>query len=498
MSLYFLVNNLVFTSGMIGGIVSAMAAWLSFDAYRIRPDTAVLSRAIGFVLVAFWQIIHAVNFSNDIVNYICFMLFVVGLGFIASSFLRKSELVSNAIIVIPSFTLIGAYLYSVSTILIGSIVYLSWRQWKREQNVTWLLFSKAFFFIGISSALEIIIQGSSAVTIPVVLHIVANLIGCILLGYWVWQYMQLRIRESIFMGLMGATFILATIVTLAFSTILISRVSNETARSLINNARMLDFVLESLKNEALANTLLASNETGLSQAVERNDFSVLNQIAEKILEERNLGFFTITDMTGDVLVRAHALSRRGDSLAEERSFDEASRGVSFITIENSPVEGLSVRSSVPLMKGNKVIGVLIGGYQLDNAFADKIKRMTGLEMFFYGGDVSVASTAFSSDGTTRLVGNTISDPRIRNLIFDEGKNIVGEIPVYGELFQASYTPLINGDGKIIGALSVAKKQSDVAVIVNSTNRLTLVTVILIILILSFPIYYVTKRFETER
>ncbi|MFA6095613.1 MAG: cache domain-containing protein [Candidatus Paceibacterota bacterium] len=497
MSFYFLLNNLAFAFGMVGTIAFLMASWLSFDAYRIRPDNGVLIRSIGLALCAIWQLIHAMVLGSDILSYLGSIVFIVGLMCIASSFLRKSELAVHAVIVIPAFTLWGGYFQAVAGLLAVAVAYLSYRKWKQEQNRTWLPFSWSFLLVSVIALLSIFSGDVSRPGMISIIRLALELAAFLILGYWVWQYMQLRIRESIVMASVGATFLLATVVTLAFSTILISRVTSETAQNLIVNTKVLNLAITSLEAEALAKAELIAQDAGIIAAISKEDFGTLDVIAEKLLEERELGFLTIAAKNGDIMLRAHAVSRRGDTAASERAFEEALVGIPSVTVEDSVVEGFSIRAGAPVEKGGKIIGVVIAGYPLDNAFADRMKRVTGLEMFIYKGATSVAGTAFASDGMTRLVGVTIGDVSVKESVLEDGKTVTGEMAAYDELFQASYAPLENGDGKAVGIISSAKRQDDIVNIANATNRLTLVTVIGIILILLAPIYSISRRFSPD-
>jgi hypothetical protein len=493
MSSYFFIHNLVFTFGMVGAIVFMASAWLSFDAYRIRHDFAVLARAIGCALISVWHLMNAVTLENDVLSYLAFVVLVVGLVSILSSFLKKSEIVAHAIIIVPAFSLWVRELHFISMALLFAIAYLAWRQGKIEYNRTWRAFTFAFLSMGVSSLVIVISGTTTGSDTMTVLSLVFNAVGSVFVGYWVWQYMQLRIKELIVLGLVSASLLLATLVTLAFSTILINRVTIETSKSLATDVHVFSFMIDTLKDEALVKARFSATDSQVVQALSTKNFSSLNQILERVIEEQGLGLLMVTDMSGEVLVRAHALSRRGDTVSGERVFEEASRGVAFATIEKGLVEGLSIRAGAPIIKDGKVVGVIIAGYPMDNAFADRMKRLTGLELFIYDGAMSVVSTAFASDGVTRLVGSENTDRDVRDTVLGAGKELVDEIQVSGERFHAGYLPLLNADDKVIGMLAVAKHQSDIIAIANATNRLTLITVIVIVLALIAPMYILNKR-----
>jgi hypothetical protein len=478
---------------MFGAIVFLMAAWLSFDAYRLRSDVFILFRTIGFSSCSLWYVFSVLTVGNDLLSFLSVTFLFVGLLAILFSFLKKNELLMHSVIVIPSYSLLSNNLFAVSAILAFIISYLSFRQWKIERNPTWKPFSYSFFLLAISSAAHALVVYGDQVSFFAVAYIFIELVAFIFLGYWIWQYMRLRINESIMMLSVGLTFFLAVVVTLVFSTILIGRVTFETSRNLITDVKILDFAITTMEETSLAKVDLVSKEDDIVTALSSRDFSTLDLLSENFLQKYNLGYLIITDAEGDVLVRAHDLSVRGDSVSTERVFEEVLRKNAFVTIAHSDNEGFSIRAGSPVLEKGEVIGSIIAGYQLDNAFVDRMKRVTGLEMFVYKDDISVAGTAFAVDGTTRLIGSPVSNSFITEEVLQKGSTVTGSIKIYGEPFQAGYSPLMNQDGKIVGMLAAAKYEQDIISIANATNRLTLITVIIILLGLMIPVYMLVKR-----
>ncbi len=496
MSLYFLFNNVHFALEVLGAVSMLMAAWLTADTYSVKKDTLTLARAIGFGLLAIWQIIYAVSLGNDVFSYVGFAAYLIGLALILSSFVKKQALQTLAILVVPAFALWSDTLYAIAFLLAALIAYFSYRRSRDSMDNAQLPLSSAFVFLAIAALLAVFETENQGGTISM-LGMVAEFFGFLALARWVWQYLELRIQESLVIILISTSLFLSTAVTLAFSMILINQVTVETESSLVTDVRVLDLTIQSLKELALAETVLISRDQSLVQAVASGDYAGMVRLSEELMEKSSLGFVTIASEDGSVLVRAHALSRRGDSLLGDRSFEEAINGNPFVTIEDSSVEDFSIRSGAPIISEGAAIGAVIAGYPLDNALVDNIKRVTGLEMFVYEGMVPVAATALAEDGRTRLTGVALSDAEIEKAVIKDGNTITARTELYGEPFHASYLPLANGDGKIVGMISAAKPEQDILDIANSTNRLTLFTVLLITLLSAFPIYFLTKRLGGE-
>ena len=495
MSFSFYIHNAHFALELIGAVVFLMAAWLTFDTYTLRREAATLTRAIGLSFCALFEIIQAVNSGSDILSYLAFALFIIGLLLIALSFVAVRKLAVNAVLVFPAFSAWDSYLHAAVSFLSLVVALASFRHGEREYNKTWRPFSLGFLLLALGLLVSISARGDESSMLYVGGDVVV-LVGLASVARWVWQFLALRIRESLILIFISVSLFLATIVTLAFSTILIGQVTAETNNNLLANARVLDLDVQSLKQEALAKAQLIAQSPDLKTAVSKNDFPSLEQITEGFLESDALGFVTVTDPNGAVLVRANALSRRGDTLVGERTIEEAQQGTSFVTIEESPVEKLSIRAGSPIVVAGKTIGIVIAGYPLDNAFVDNLKRITGLDMFVYEGGTSVAASAFATDGRTRLVGVSAPASALSGTL-QSGGTLTARGMFLGSPYLASYLPLINGDGKTIGMLSSAKSEQDILDIENATNRLTLITIVLIMLILALPLYLLTKRLTAQ-
>ncbi|MEK7530250.1 MAG: cache domain-containing protein [Patescibacteria group bacterium] len=496
MSLYFLFNNIHFALELMGAVAFLMAAWLTFDTYTLRKDGSVLMRSIGFGFFAVWQVVYAVTAGNDILSYIGSVILLIALALIAGSFLKHQELHVQAVIVLPAFSLWSGVIQTAAAMFFFITAYLSYRRSVQEMNVTWRPFYLSFACLGLAAVLSVFVK-ENQIGIIATGQYLFQFVGFALLAWWVWQYLQLRIRESLILIFISAALFLSTVVTLAFSTILISQITEQTQSNLLTDARVLDLAIKSLQEESLAKVEIISLDTGIQEAIQENDFVRLDEVAESFMEEYRLGFLTIADKDGSVLVRAHALSRKGDSLIGERAFEEAIQGKTFVTIENSIVEKLSIRAGAPLVRDGQPMGVVIAGYQLDNALVDRMKRVTGLEMLIYNKNTSVAATALAADGRTRVTGVPVSNSEVEQTVLVDGKSMTAESRFYGAPYQSSFLPLVNGDKKIVGMISAAKPEQDILDIANATNRLTLITIIIIMLALAYPIYFLTRRLTSE-
>jgi hypothetical protein len=493
MSLFLIANNVHFTVELLGALVFFTMAWLAMDAFMASKQVPSLLRVIGFLFIGTWQTIFALVLSSDLVNIIGSFCFIAGILLVIISFLSEPLLSApslSGVLIIPAFATIAPSIHVLAAVLFLVAAFLAYRQFSKGFNRALKFFWIGFLVLAMASLAAFFFEKTSYGNFVVY---VLELISFCFLVLWVWQYLKLRLEESILLIAISLTLFIATIVTLAFSTILISKIEAETRSNLAIDAGVLDLVVGGLAEEAQAKAKLLAAEGGIATALSQNDLVKLETLLTDALDAERLGFLLVTDKSGTVILRAHALSRRGDSIGSERASEEALTGSSFTTIETSPVEKFSIRAAVPLYVKNASVGVLIAGFPLDNVFADRMKKVTGLEMSIYEGDRIAATTALLADGRTRLSGVSIDDHAVKAAVLGNGGPATARVTLRGESFLASYLPIRNGDEKIVGMFSASKSEAEIIALANATNQLTFIVVIALLLVLALPLYFLTRR-----
>ncbi len=477
MSFYFIANNLHFALELVGALVFFVMGWLAVDAYVVNKHYSSFMRVLGFCLIGIWQIIHAFSFGGDVVNFIGLFTYLLGLILLFSGFLTVPRLAAvSAVILIPSFNGTLPFFQVIIAVVLGGIAL--WR---------------GFLFLAVAAAIQVIARAQNSDSMLWYLTHILEAVGFAFFVFWVWQYLRLRVRESLVLIFISMTLFIATVVTLAFSTILISKIEQETRGNLLINAKVFDFSVGKLTEESGAEAKLIAADPVVALGVSVDDVAGLQSKLTQYIESEKLGLLLVTDKSGTVLMRAHSPDERGDSIAKERAVEEALIGNNFSTIEFSPAEKFSVRSSAPIYKDGKVVGTVVAGFPLDNVMVDRIKKITGLDTTLYQADTSIASTALAPDGRSRLTGVALADTGVKQSVLVDGQTATARVVIKNTPFLASYLPIKNGDGVIVGMFSAAKPQADIVEIANSTNRLTLITVTLLLLLLALPLFSLTKR-----
>ena len=503
MSTFFLFNNLHFAIEILGALAFLAVTWLTLDAFLVRRTFSGAARGIGFGLLVVWQVIHAFGFTSDVVVYAGYAVYIAGIVFVLGNLLSEAVVSRpefKAIVILPSLVAIGQLLNIAVAVGFFLIVFVAFLQYKREQKKVLFPFWLGFLFLGLGALAIGFIDPNGFTGLWIGAHIL-QLAGFLALGWWVWKYLELRVREELLLIFVSLTLVMATVVTLTFSSILVTRMENQTKGELLTNTKVLDFTLLRFHDVALAKGRLFAARPEVTKAIRENDFIQLEALTREFSEEERLGFLLVVNSDGIVMLRAHALTRKDDNVSSERAVASALRGEPYVTVETSPAEKFSIRAASPvieLVEGEeKVVGVIVAGFPLDNILADNMKRITGLDMSIFEHDTMVATTYFGPDGRTRGVGIKQTDPHIRRVVLEGGGSVVLRTEIFSRPYIASYLPIKNADGNIVGMLSAAKPQNEILQTAQATNRLTLIAVMVIMVILIMPVYLVTRRLGRE-
>ncbi|GFO65495.1 methyl-accepting chemotaxis protein [Geomonas paludis] len=126
-----------------------------------------------------------------------------------------------------------------------------------------------------------------------------------------------------------------------------------------------------------------------------------------------------------------------------------------------------------------------------NDLTDKMKEIFGGEATIFRGDVRVATTIKKDDGS-RAVGTSLQGAA-REAVMDRAATYVGEAKILGTPHFASYLPLLDNQGKVIGALFVGEKKSQFLAVFDDLKYLSLGISVLLAGLLALVAFLVMHR-----
>ncbi|MDO8601304.1 MAG: cache domain-containing protein [bacterium] len=497
----FWLNNSHFALEFFGAIILFVLAWLALDSYLIKKEFKTLARSLGFLFFAFWLIVNSLNITNDLILSLAVFSYLLGLSLIFLNLYWEKAAPRpefKIVLVLPAVAGVLWWFHIPATILLFLIAILALRRYQAESLKALKPFWMAFFALVVASVLAIF----NAKTVDrgplFILEHIFKLIGFGLLGYWGWQYLKLRIKEEMLLIFVGMALFISVIVTSTFSAILLKNMEEDAKANLISNVRVLNYTLLRMEKESLSNAQLFAKDGEIQDGLSKKDFAKLEEKSQQLMAGKSMDFLTIANETGEVILRAHSATSKGDSIKEEKAGGEALAGNSYATIESTLTESLSIRGAAPIYGlKNNIIGVVVTGFIIDSALADQIKKNTGLEATVYEGDTVQATTIFDPDGRTRNVGAKQTDSNVINKVLKDGQGVVGRTTIFSSPYLAAYFPLKNTEGAIIGMIQASRPQTEIVDTAASANRLTLLVTMIIVVITSMPAYMISKKIVEE-
>jgi len=246
--------------------------------------------------------------------------------------------------------------------------------------------------------------------------------------------------------------------------------------------------------------------------INEDQIDLLKNEYRKVVKSNKLDFFIVTDKRGKVIISMNNPELEGRSLVRDpyvhRALFKGQFNVSteifnaeelekygllnkakIPGIENT--EGLIIRSIFPVINQNEIIvGSMVAGYLLNNnnnIIVEPIKKDTGLVSSVFMGDIRICSNV-PSHGDEYAIGSKF-DPTKAKYVLEEGKDYIGRILVMKEKYLSAYTPIFNGDKKIIGVLGIGLPEKSVFWLRDSLTKMFVIAVLCsIILALIFGFY----------
>ncbi len=310
---------------------------------------------------------------------------------------------------------------------------------------------------------------------------------------------RLRLSIGLLIIILVSNVILATVMTLYVKNIYFTEVQNRvrldlnSARIIYNNS--IDRIEQILK--------AISFRRNISSPLEQEVKGDLGLVLQNVYHESGMDFLTLVGPDGRVIYRAHNALKCGDDISgipiirkalNDQKFtkgtmvvsqdylnneSEALAGRAIINIEETPKarpiskeienRGMIIAAVVPFLSldsddNEKMIGLLLGGYLLNNYFeiVDKIKSETFQDQSYKGEDIGTAtiffddlriSTNVKGKDDKRAIGSRMSE-EVYDYVINQGRVWADRAFVVNNWYITSYEPIRDPDNNIIGSLYV--------------------------------------------
>ncbi|HLB73938.1 MAG TPA: cache domain-containing protein, partial [Sedimentisphaerales bacterium] len=237
----------------------------------------------------------------------------------------------------------------------------------------------------------------------------------------------------------------------------------------------------------------------IKEAITDNDRETLNKELGRIRKQESLDVLTLTDSSGNVIIRSRNPSQTGDSQADDKlvglvmASGQPVAGTAIVageelvkegaelaeqahiefipthkakaTDETQESAGMMIKAAGPIFGyDGKPVGVLYGGNLLnrDYRIVDKVKETVYKGEIYKGkdvgtatifqGDLRISTNVANSDGT-RAVGTRVSQ-EVNEQVLEKGLPWIGRSFVVNAWYKTAYEPIKDVNGDIVGILYV--------------------------------------------
>lgn len=384
--------------------------------------------------------------------------------------------------------------------------FLLWIHYSRGIQREWKYFYQGFLVLSVSSAFAIAYfwRDSQNVFLSKILSpyqavwIIENaalFVGAALLAIWAWGFIRFRIFPQIFSGFVAISFLIFVSMTIIYTGFLLNRTQEGAIGDLETNVRTFDFALQKVKDSAILAARIAAANSQVKEAVRLNNKEALFKNLNALMFENETDFMLAVNEGGEVLMRAEDQERFGDSLAQDPVIWRALDGKAVVTIaveEGVTLSKVTIRASSPVVDAEesgepRVIGAVVTGFLLDNAFVDGIKRITGLDVAVFAQNIRSASTFTIPESEFRLIGSREANREILDTVFKKKQSYTGIVSLLNQPYLAAYIPIEDVEGTTVGMFFTGRSQSALLALASDTIKRTFAISVVLMIVSVIPL-----------
>jgi len=320
------------------------------------------------------------------------------------------------------------------------------------------------------------------------------------LGRWVWWYLLKRLETQFFMILNTSILIIFLVITVSFSLATLNHIRADALEGLRSNAKVLAYTIDIKKAVVLADAQATAQIPEVIDAVVNSSRNTLANNLTTTLLAKELTKLTAVSDTGQVILRAHDIEYFGDSFSNDPLIQLALAGretSSVDIIEETITPVVAVRASIPVWKGDQVVGAILMRSDIDNAFVDGVKEATGLDVSVYADNIRSATTFIAPNGKDRFVGIEEEDEKVKEKVLIEGQTFEGVVDILSVPYLAVFTPLKTFDGNPVGMLFAGRPQTSILQAAGRSIELTFIISAVLLVLSVVPAYKISRYISNQ-
>lgn len=281
------------------------------------------------------------------------------------------------------------------------------------------------------------------------------------------------------------------------------------------SAKAAEHMYEKFEKEALSFSILIAKRTDIAQALKDNDLSKMQALMTKEYEDLKdksplLKTLELTDNQGTVVMRGHNPQKRGDNKKTHPMVSKALQGKVNSGITVSPTTGITAMDGIaPVFLNGELVGTIKAGFYTNDNVAKFLKESTDTEAFMFSfkeskdnnesslllvgrtvdtitGDIFEQREGIEKDEKThedkKVIETFLINKEVTEKVIGQKQRLIQPVEINGVQYMASFSPVINLEGKAAGVLMLALNQKDMRAVKNSSMTLFIVLGVVSILL----------------
>lgn len=328
--------------------------------------------------------------------------------------------------------------------------------------------------------------------------------------------MRFRSLQSMLITIM-VTLIIIPVIIISFSAIgkLDSVIEHTSLARMEATAKTAERMYEKFEKEALSFAILISKRVDIAQALKANDRAAMQVLMTKEYADLKdkaplLKTLELTDNQGTVVMRGHNPEKWGDNKKTHSMVSKALQGQANSGITVSPTTGKTAMDGIaPIFFNGELVGTIKAGFYTNDAIATYLKESTDTEAFMFSlkqdkaknesklilvgrtiekvtGDDFIQQEGIEKDEKTheekKVMETSLVNQAILEQVIGQKQRVVQPVDFNGLHFMASFSPVVDLEGKAAGVIMLALDQKEMLATKNSSMVLFIILGVLSILL----------------
>ena len=234
--------------------------------------------------------------------------------------------------------------------------------------------------------------------------------------------------------------------------------------------------LDNQRSDLLGLARLVAADPVVDRAVRSDDRQALIVHLTPFYADLNADVMDVIDARGRVVVRMEDTLAAGDLVSGRPSVRKALAGGEVVVPESDlphreAAGGYALRATVPIRSGDRVIGAVVVGRQLDSIFAARIGHALDANVNLIAGNQRTGTTLTDSHG---LPATGLPEPPSVLARITTGETSIATVQENGGSALSGLVPLAGADGRWIGAVEVVYPLEPLYDVIKGLSLLLLV------------------------